>query len=400
MKKGWEYKTLGEIATFSRGLTYKKGDEVSMSKNVVLRSNNIDLMSGQLDLSELKYLNEDFNIPKDKKVIKDSLLICMSNGSKNHLGKVALIDVDYGYAFGGFMGLIVPVQCIKGKYLHIVMSSPKYKEYIKTLSAGANINNLKFADLSKFVIPVPPLSEQEEIVSRLDKAFEQIETMRRNAEQSLTTAQQLFQSTLSHLLTPQPHWERKTLKDIGKTQTGSTPPMSHKEYYGDYIPFIKPSEINHDGIGGINYATLCLSKLGAKHGRVFEIGSIFMVCIGATISKTGISNQVISCNQQINVVTPFKGYSNKYIYYSLCNPNFKSKVIKEGTSAQATLPIISKGKWETLTIDIPPHTEQTAIVAKLDSLSAKVKQLKDNYTRTVVLCDEMKQALLKEVFED
>ena len=33
-----------------------------------------------------------------------SLMICTASGSKSHLGKVAYIDDDYGYAFGGFMG--------------------------------------------------------------------------------------------------------------------------------------------------------------------------------------------------------------------------------------------------------------------------------------------------------
>ena len=56
MKEGWTYKKLGEVATFARGLTYSKKDEVDFSANVVLRSNNINLSSGKLDFSELKYL--------------------------------------------------------------------------------------------------------------------------------------------------------------------------------------------------------------------------------------------------------------------------------------------------------------------------------------------------------
>ena len=392
MKKGWEYKTLGEIATFSRGLTYKKGDEVSMSKNVVLRSNNIDLMSGQLDLSELKYLNEDFNIPKDKKVIKDSLLICMSNGSKNHLGKVALIDVDYGYAFGGFMGLIVPVQCIKGKYLHIVMSSPKYKEYIKTLSAGANINNLKFADLSKFVIPVPPLSEQEEIVSRLDKAFEQIETMRRNAEQSLTTAQQLFQSTLSHLLTPQPYWERKKLGDIGMIVGGSTPKTNDPSNWNGNNLWVTPAEL--DGSMYFGETERHISDKAASKLQLMPKGTV-LLSSRAPIGKVAITTKPMYCNQGFKNIVCSKSINNIFTYWYILYSVPQLQALGIG----ATFKEISKTKVEAFPIIVPPLPEQTAIVAKLDSLSAKVKQLKDNYTRTVALCDEMKQALLKEVFE-
>ena len=401
MKKGWEYKTLGEVCEVINGL-WKGKKEPFINVGVIRNANFTKDFTLRYD--NIEWLNVEERQYSKRKLQSGDLIVEKSGGSeKQPVGRTVLFDKSEGeYSFSNFTSVLrIKGETIKSKFLFYYLFYVYQRGDTKSMQkATTGIHNIEMDKYLSINIPIPPLSEQEEIVSRLDKAFEQIDTLRRNAEQSLTTAQQLFQSTLTHLLTPQPHWERKTLKDIGKTQTGSTPSMSHIEYYGDYMPFIKPSEVNHDGIGGINYDTQCLSELGAEHGRIFEAGSIFMVCIGATISKTGISNRVISCNQQINVITPFKGYANKYIYYSLCNPIFKSIVIEEGTSSQATLPIISKGKWEVLTIDIPPLPEQSAIVAKLDSLSSKVKQLKDNYTRTVALCNEMKQALLKEVFED
>lgn len=118
MKQGWEIKKLGEVVTFQRGLTYSKNDEVELSCNGVLRSNNIDLDTMSLVFDELKYVREDLVITPDKKLSKGSILICMSNGSKQHLGKVAFIDKDYDYAFGGFMGLIKPNDDICAKYIH------------------------------------------------------------------------------------------------------------------------------------------------------------------------------------------------------------------------------------------------------------------------------------------
>ena len=100
MKQGWEIKKLGEVCDFYRGLTYSKKDEVEISSTGVLRSNNIDLANNQLNLEEIKYISDSIIVPKDKKIKKGSLLICTANGSKSHLGKVALIDEDYNYAFG------------------------------------------------------------------------------------------------------------------------------------------------------------------------------------------------------------------------------------------------------------------------------------------------------------
>lgn len=50
-------------------------------------------------------------------------------------------------------------------------------------------------------------------------------------------------------------------------------------------------------------------------------------------------------------------------------------------------------------IPVPPLPEQQAIVAHLDTLSSKVNQLQDNYNKILRECDALKQALLREIFE-
>lgn len=264
---------------------------------------------------------------------------------------------------------------------------------------GVTVPKLNQEKMRAIIIPVPPLTEQERIVALLDDQFAKIDALKANAASQLQAAKDLFQSALKEYLTPKEGWVKKSLKSIGKTQTGCTPSMSHKEFYNeDYIPFIKPSEINFDGVGGINYDTQKLSKLGAENGRVFEAGSIFMVCIG-TIGKLGFSDREVSCNQQINVLTPSDGYNKKFIYYALLNPVFIKEVEIIARSAQATLPIISKGKWENLEVFIPSYKEQRDIVVILDSLSDKVARLQENYDQTITLCNDLKQSLLKSIFE-
>ena len=88
---------------------------------------------------------------------------------------------------------------------------------------------------------------------------------------------------------------------------------------------------------------------------------------------------------------------SEYLLFKLQEDDFYKYI--EPLQTGANYPAVTDSIVKRYSIYVPPLTEQTAIVAKLDSLSAKVKQLKDNYTRTVALCDEMKQALLKEVFE-
>ena len=89
MKQSRAYKKLGDIATFSRGLTFSKSDIADTSSKQVLRSNNIDLNNHSLNFDDVACLNEDFVIPDEKKLHEGDIFICMSNGSTQHLGKVA-----------------------------------------------------------------------------------------------------------------------------------------------------------------------------------------------------------------------------------------------------------------------------------------------------------------------
>lgn len=92
----------------------------------------------------------------------------MSSGSKDHIGKVAFIDQDTKYYAGGFMGIIrVNAQKCLPKYLYYYLNySEKFREEIKLLTQGANINNIS-STINSIVIPLPSLEKQTQIVSEL-----------------------------------------------------------------------------------------------------------------------------------------------------------------------------------------------------------------------------------------
>ena len=53
-------------------------------------------------------------------------------------------------------------------------------------------------------------------------------------------------------------------------------------------------------------------------------------------------------------------------------------------------PALKKAGWNVV--------EQQSIVARLDALSEKCKTLQANYEKTIALCDDLKQALLRKAF--
>lgn len=186
---------LSEICDFSRGLTYSKSDEVEKSNNIVLRASNIDLNSNSLNLEDLRYIKDSIKIKSDKIVKKDSLIICTASGSKAHVGKVALIDQNYGYAFGGFMGQLSPLPECDPKFLFYILTSREFKDHLMNLNDGTNINNLRFSDIADYEILLPSLEDQREIANKLDSVSVEIERL-----QNKSAIQKDFASMLRHSL--------------------------------------------------------------------------------------------------------------------------------------------------------------------------------------------------------
>ena len=142
MREAWEVKEIGDVCDFQRGLTYTKNDEVQASDNIVLRATNIDLATNLLSFHELKCISDKVAVPGNKIVKKGSLLICTASGSKSHLGKVAFIDADYGYAFGGFMGMLTPRNGLLPKYLFYLMTSSHLKTSKLNSLLGEGISSM------------------------------------------------------------------------------------------------------------------------------------------------------------------------------------------------------------------------------------------------------------------
>nr|MBP8689465.1 restriction endonuclease subunit S [Patescibacteria group bacterium] len=162
----WELIKLKEVCELVRGVTYSKDDEVEVGGKIVLRANNIDL-GGALNLDDLKFINKE--LKETQKLKKGDIFICMASGSKSHIGKVAFIDKDTDYYFGGFMGCIRAFDNINPKYLYYTLNSPAFNKYLRGQISGVNINNINQTVFYNFKIPLPSMNEQKDIVEEISK---------------------------------------------------------------------------------------------------------------------------------------------------------------------------------------------------------------------------------------
>ena len=79
---------LEDCIKHQRGLTFKKSDVVDYSDLKVLRSNNIDYEKYSFIKNDFLYLNPKIQIEDKYFTEKNDIIVCMSTGSRKHLGKL------------------------------------------------------------------------------------------------------------------------------------------------------------------------------------------------------------------------------------------------------------------------------------------------------------------------
>ena len=174
LPQGWVWTNVEATGQLIRGVTYSNTDVLSSQADEalpLLRANNIQ---GQLLFEELVYVRRA--VVKDEQIIrKNDIVIAMSSGSKNLVGKSAQAKADFAGGFGAFCGVFRPKEAIDAQYLGQFFTSPEYRKVIADLSAGSNINNLKREHINDMAFPLPPLPEQRRIVAKLEELFSKLD---------------------------------------------------------------------------------------------------------------------------------------------------------------------------------------------------------------------------------
>lgn len=165
----WSWVKLGDIASSNIGLTYRPTD-ITLDGIPVYRSNNIK--NGVIDTSDIvrvntKILNKQF-------LNEGDLLICARNGSRNLVGKNAIIEkLIEPTSFGAFMAVC---RSEYNHWIRILLNTEYFDRYLDN-SNSATINQLTQNMLLSFHIPFPPLNEQHRIVAKIEELFAQLDNI-------------------------------------------------------------------------------------------------------------------------------------------------------------------------------------------------------------------------------
>ncbi len=170
----WTWCKLGDIAQSNIGLTYKPTD-ITGNGIPVYRSNNI--RDRKIDKSDLVRVNAPI-LEKQFLNIGD-LLICARNGSRRLVGKCAIIEeLDEATSFGAFMAVC---RSEYNQWIFNLLNTTYFDRYLDDSNSTA-INQVTQRMLLALHIPLPPLSEQQRIVQKIEELFSVLDNIQNALE--------------------------------------------------------------------------------------------------------------------------------------------------------------------------------------------------------------------------
>lgn len=397
MKQGWTYKKLGEVSSFQNGFAFKSNLFRKEGCPIVRISN---IQNEEIQTDDIVYFNkEDYPVNFDNyKIIPNDILIAMSGGTTGKLGINTTNTIFYQNQRVGVIR--EDKKTLNHRFLFYFLHT-KSEESLK-IAAGAAQPNLSTAQIKEFIIPLPPLSEQQHIVARLDAAFAHIDELKTNAEKQLSEARTLFQKSLEEAMKPKKGWEKIKIGDIAQSMAdGPFGSNLKKEHYttNKEVRIIQLSNIGEDGWREDNtkYTTFeHLKTIQRSEVLPNDIVIAKMMPAGRAILCPNREKKYVLSSDAVRL-TLKDGLDHVFVLYSINSPYFRKQVYENVSGSGRVRTSLTK--LRECNIYLPPLAEQQHIVSRLDSLSANVKKLEEIMQKTIAECDALKQAMLRQVFE-
>ena len=381
MKQGWDIKTILDVSlSIEDGDWIEKKDQ-STSGIRLIQTGNIGQGYYKDKGEKAKYISEDtFAKLKCTELTIGDVLV---SRLPDPVGRACILP-DLG------VRCITAVDCsiIKLKqdiiypqwFVYYSLSS-EYGANIKKECSGTTRDRISRKKLSCITIPIPPLVEQERIVEILDREFEKIDTLKANAERSLQQVKDLFQSALKQELHSKDGWVSSPISEISENLDYRRVPVTKKDRKAGVYPYYGASGI-------VDYVDNFL----------FDEDLLLVSEDGANLvaRSTPIAFSVsgkIWVNNHAHILRFPNIELQRYVEYFFANYDISEFV------TGAAQPKFNQKALNNIVITFPiDRSEQNDVVARLDKLKENCQSLEENYKKTIALCGDMKQALLRQAF--
>ena len=394
MKQGWEIRKLGEVCEIVNGSTPLRTNKDFWENGQFPWFTIDDIREQGRKITETKQKVTQVALSKLRLLPVDTVLLCCTAS----VGEYAITKIELA-TNQQFNGLVVKDKRILfPEFLMHYCST--LKEKLQRLSGKTTIEFIAISKLKNIEVPLPPLPEQQRIVSILDECFSAIDQAKANAEQNLKNARELFESYLQGVFEKgNENWEVKCLDELGIITSSKR--IYKSEYVNDGVPFYRTKEIKEISNGKAITLELFISRDRYEQIKqsfgVPKIGDLLMSAVGTIGEILVIENKDEFYFKDGNIVwfKDFISLDTNYLKYALTAFVEKIKSLAIG-AAYSALTIEKLNKYE---ISFPiAKSEQQSIVSQLDALRAETHKLEEVYKQKIAALEELRKSILQKAF--
>lgn len=307
---------------------------------------------------------------------------------------------------------IAPSQCVIGRGLGAIRATKIDSSFLwhalnfcvpqlHAVSQGSTFEAVNRGDLSKLILPFPPLPEQRRIAEILSSVDEAIASSRAVIEQTRKVKQGVLERLLTkgigHTRFKQTEigeipegWELKRLEEIADIDRGkfSVRPRNDPRYFGGDIPFVQTGDVV-SADGRLRKHSQTLNALGKGVSREFPSGTI-LITIAANIGDTAITTYPVCCPDSVVGIVPNNGINVDWLREFLVLQ--KSTLDRQATqNAQKN---INLQHLRPMQIPVPPMEEQRDIGRCVQAINDSISQHDLEFTNMTLLKSALMSDLL------
>ena len=354
-----EYKMvrLGDVCEQINGVSYKPADvydSLTEKTTILLRANNI--FEDKLNYDELVFVDKK-RISENQYMKKGDILICASSGSKHLVGKAACLTEDKDLTFGAFCKVLRP-KTVNPEYIKHYFFSPSYRTEISRLSEGANINNIKAADLDNLKIPLPSESIQNKIAKQLDKCVKIINNQKKALEKYDTLIKSRFIEMFGDPVLNPKKWNIEKLKTLtSKIGSGATPKGGRESYISEGISLVRSMNVYKGYFEYEGLAYITEDQARELDNVTLQENDVLINITGASVARCCILPKDVlpaRVNQHVSILRATEKLNPVYLSNLLITDTEQRVLLGIGGAGGATREAITKTELETLDIPVPP----------------------------------------------
>ncbi len=279
------------------------------------------------------------------------------------------------------------------KFIHYFLLSKQ--EYIyKELRSGAAQPHVYGKDIANIEIHVPNLEKQNRIVERIERIFSEIDKANSVAKVNVKNAEALFQSYLRKVFEYDgKDWEVVKVSQLGRVQSGGTPSISKKEYWGDDVEWFSSGELN-DLYTTSSIRRVTLDGINNSNAKIFPVNSLLIGMYDTAAMKMSLLSKPAAFNQAIVGIEPSDKVNMIFLYYALTYIKPYVLSLRRGVRQKN----LSLAKIKDLSIQLPKLEVQNDVSQKLNFFKETSNKLSKGYLEKINQYTKIKNSILKRAF--